>query len=231
MMTEPARIGTGIDELDNLLEGGLLEESVVMVSGASGVGKTLFCVQYLFEGLRNGEQCLFISLEEPIDDIKFDARMLGMSFDEYEEKGQLETIYLDPSNDNIGFFNQVNQFVTQSGADRIAIDSVSVMLGEQGGDQAEKRKNLYNLNKNLKRTSATTVLTTEMKEKNNEYLSRYGVAEYVADGVIMLDYLSMGEESFRNIEIRKMRGTAYEPGAYPFEITDDGLELKAETRI
>ena len=230
-MSEPPRITTGIGGLDKLLAGGLLDESVVMVSGASGVGKTLFCVQYLFEGLKNDEQCLFISLEEPIDDIRFDARMLGMPFDEYEASDQLETVYLDPSNDNIGFFNQVNQFVTQSGADRIAIDSVSVMLGEQGGDQAAKRKNLYNLNKNLKRTDATTIITTEMKEENNEYLSRYGVAEYVADGVIMLDYLSMGEESFRNIEVRKMRGTAYEPGAYPFEITDKGLQLHEETRI
>lgn len=230
-MSEPPRITTGIGGLDKLLAGGLLDESVVMVSGASGVGKTLFCVQYLFEGLKHDEQCLFISLEEPIDDIRFDARMLGMPFDEYEASDQLETVYLDPSNDNIGFFNQVNQFVTQSGADRIAIDSVSVMLGEQGGDQAAKRKNLYNLNKNLKRTDATTIITTEMKEENNEYLSRYGVAEYVADGVIMLDYLSMGEESFRNIEVRKMRGTAYEPGAYPFEITDKGLQLHEETRI
>lgn len=230
-MSEPPRITTGIGGLDKLLAGGLLDESVVMVSGASGVGKTLFCVQYLFEGLKNDEQCLFISLEEPIDDIRFDARMLGMPFDEYEASDQLETVYLDPSNDNIGFFNQVNQFVTQSGADRIAIDSVSVMLGEQGGDQAAKRKNLYTLNKNLKRTDATTIITTEMKEENNEYLSRYGVAEYVADGVIMLDYLSMGEESFRNIEVRKMRGTAYEPGAYPFEITDKGLQLHEETRI
>ncbi|MDY6778513.1 MAG: ATPase domain-containing protein [Candidatus Nanohaloarchaea archaeon] len=226
-MVKVKRVPSGIPGLDNLLDGGIPKNHAVLVSGGYGCGKTIMCSQYIWEGLQNGERCLFISLEEHVEDIKFDARVLGWEFDQYEENGQLDITYLSPDRPEIGFLDEINELVAES-YDRIAIDTVSVMLGEQADTQAHRRKSMYALYNNLKRAGATTLITAEIDEEEG-HTSRYGVAEYVSDGVIVLYNTGVSEESFRNIEIRKMRSSSYVPGTHPFSITDAGIEVDSSS--
>ncbi len=64
-MKKVERVSTGVDGLDELLKGGIPKKNTVLISGEAGAGKTTFCSQFLWEGLQNGENCMFVTFEEP----------------------------------------------------------------------------------------------------------------------------------------------------------------------
>ncbi|MDY6777531.1 MAG: ATPase domain-containing protein [Candidatus Nanohaloarchaea archaeon] len=228
-MTNVPRVSTGINGLDELIEGGFPDGSVTLISGGAGCGKTIFCNQFLWDGLQKGQKGRYISLEEPVDDILGDAKVFGWDFKKYEEQNDFKITYIKPSSGSRGFIDKINELASEEGVERLVIDSISVMLGAYGGTQAKKRDNLYDLMRNVKRSGATTVMTSEIPENDEDALSRFGVSEFVADGVVVLYYTGVGEGSFRNLEVRKMRRTDHTPGTHPFKITDDGIRLSTET--
>ena len=65
------KIQFGISGLDSMLEGGLIPERPYIISGPPGSGKTILAMQFLQEGLKKGEKVLFVALEEPVNEIKF----------------------------------------------------------------------------------------------------------------------------------------------------------------
>lgn len=228
-MTDVPRVSTGVDGLDELIEGGFPESSITLISGGAGCGKTIFCNQYLWDGLEKGEKVRYISLEEPIDDIMKDAQVFGWDFKKYKDDDQYKIAYIKPSSGSRGFIDKVNELASDEGVNRLVIDSISVMLGAYGGTQAKKRDNLYDLVRNIKRAGPTTIMTSEIPENDEDALSRFNVSEFVADGVVVLYYTGVGEGTFRNLEVRKMRRTNHVPGTHPFKITDDGINVTKET--
>ena len=108
-------------------------------------------------------------------------------------------------------------------AKRLVVDSIS-MLGLYMKDQATVRKQLGKLMKAVKNAGCTSLVTSEIME-DSKALSRFGVEEFVVDGVIILNYLGIGEETNRSLQIRKMRRTAHGKDIYPFKIADKGIQL------
>ena len=90
------RLSTGIPGLDKFLEGGFVKGSTVLLTGGAGTGKTIFCIQFLLEGLRKGERCLYITLEESPEDIINDCARFGWDLASYLDKGLLTIEYKDP---------------------------------------------------------------------------------------------------------------------------------------
>jgi KaiC/GvpD/RAD55 family RecA-like ATPase len=218
------RVKTGITELDSLLEGGFLEGSANMITGETGTGKTIFALQFLWEGLKKGDTCIYITLEESPEDIKADALQFGWDLSEYESKGLFRIIYHDPAQvNNLGSV-LVDEIKTVN-AKRLVIDSISV-VGLSLQETSRVRKMVYNLINIVKRTGCTAILTSEIDAGDENALSRYGVEEFVVDSVIRLNYLDVGEETNRSMTIRKMRRTKHGKDIYPIEINDNGLVLK-----
>jgi len=71
------KIKTGVPGLDDMLDGGLIPGRSYVVSGTSGTGKTTVSMQFLLEGARTGERVLYISLDEPPNEIKQNMRSFG----------------------------------------------------------------------------------------------------------------------------------------------------------
>ena len=90
------RITSGIPGLDKLMEGGFAKGSTNLVSGAAGTGKTIFCAQFIWEGLKKGETCMFITLEERPEDILGDVQRFGWDFEKYIKEKKLFLTYQDP---------------------------------------------------------------------------------------------------------------------------------------
>ena len=63
------RINTGINRLDELISGGFPHGSITLISGTPGSGKTILCYHYLWQGLENGENCLYLTSDERVDNI------------------------------------------------------------------------------------------------------------------------------------------------------------------
>ena len=80
------RIKTGIQGLDELISGGLPKKSITLVSGPPGGGKSIFCFQFLYEGIKNGEKCLFLTLDKQVEGLLIQAKQLGFDFQSAIEK-------------------------------------------------------------------------------------------------------------------------------------------------
>ena len=219
------RIKTGVPGLDGLIEGGLPEKSVILLSGGAGCGKTTFATQFLMEGLNTGDNVLYITMEEMPEEIKVDAMQFGYDYSKYEDNGSCRIVYYDPF--ELGeLIERMTDLVNVNKVKRLVIDSIS-MLGLYLQEDYKIRKELYKLVNALKQTGCTTLLLSEIPEDTKQ-LSRYGVEEFVADGVIVLYYMGIGEGVFRNLQVRKMRRTVHKNGTFPLSISKDGLKVEKE---
>ncbi len=221
------RVSTGIQGLDDLIDGGLVKGSVTLVAGSAGTGKTLLSSQYLWDGLQNGENCLFVTLEEEPDEILLDAKEFDWDFEEYEDKDQFRIIYLNPFKNSGGFADRIRSEIEHIDADRVVIDSTTVM-GMYDENPGRIRERLYTIIRMLRRNNVTAIITSEIPEDEEDKMSRYGVEEFVADGVIKLNFISIGRDSFGQIEVRKMRRTNITNGRHELNIDENGLSIGEE---
>jgi len=108
-------------------------------------------------------------------------------------------------------------------AKRVVIDSIPG-LGFNFDSELEVRKAVLKLSYILARAGVTSVMTTEMEEGSNSF-GKYGVEEYVADGVIVMHYIGVGTKSNRTLHIRKMRATKHSEELHPLEISKKGISV------
>ena len=212
--------------MDPLIQGGFLENSANLVTGETGTGKTLFCAQFLWYGLQKGDTCLYISLEEDPEDIKADSLQFGWDFEKFEKKGLFKIIYHDPAQvNNLG--SLIIDEIKRMDVKRIVIDSTSI-VGLTIESPSQIRKILYNITGTIKKTGCTALITSEIPEGSKQ-LTRFGVEEFVVDGVIVLNYLEYAAGTGgmdRSLIIRKMRRTKHGKDMYPMEISAKGITLK-----
>jgi KaiC domain protein len=233
-MTAVNRVKTGITGLDEMLQGGLPENHIVLVMGSFGTGKTTFGLQYLVEGLKNNEPCIFISLEEDKDSILKNASAFGWDLSGAVDSKKLGLFKLEPSDAKTTVTrikSDLPKFVKSFGAKRVVIDSVS-LLNMMFSDENERRSNLFNLCQLLRSTGATSLLTAEVKD-DNPRSSRDGLAEYTADGVLLLqsDENKEGSEVQLTIRVLKMRRIAHSRRVKPYSITDKGIVVHAGAEV
>lgn len=217
------RISSGIPGLDKLIEGGFVKGTTILVSGFAGTGKTIFCCQFIWEGLKKGENCMFISFEESSQDIKKDAMIFGWNFDKYEKEKRLIMKYKPPlSAEDLFFFEDE---IKRKGISRIALDSISI-LSMAANNIFEARKYLFRIISMLKESGATSILTAETTNPEIGSITRFGIEEFIVDGIITLHILGMGGGSYRSLRIIKMRRTKHSQDIYPIEITSNGIVVK-----
>lgn len=224
------RVKTGIAGLDEMLQGGLPENHIVTVMGSFGTGKTTFGLQFLMEGLKEDQPCIFISLEEDKDSILKNAASFGWDLSGPLDTKKLGLFKLEPSdakNTVLRIKSELPKFIKSFGAKRVVLDSVS-LLNMMFSDESERRSNLFNLCQLLRSTGATSLLTAEVKDENPRS-SRDGLAEYTADGVLLLqsEESKEGGEIQLTIRILKMRRTGHSRRVKPYSITDKGITVHA----
>lgn len=212
------RVKTLISGFDKLCEGGLIKNSVNLVSGAAGTGKSIFAMQFLYNGIMQGDKGLYISFEENLEDLKRDALIFGWDFDRLERERKCRFTFMQPY-ELRNFEAQLLAEISKVGAKRVVIDSTS-SFGMALDSDHEVRKQLFSLASILKKMDCVSLLISEIIEQDK--VSRFGVEEFVADAVITLHY---GKNASRNLHIVKMRRTNHEQGPVPFSITKAGIEV------
>ena len=96
---KPSRVKTGIVNLDPLIQNGLKEKSVTLIAGDAGSGKTIFALQFLLQGLKNGETCLYLTFEEKKEKLYDDMSAFKWDFLAYEQKKKF--FYLEYSPEQV----------------------------------------------------------------------------------------------------------------------------------
>jgi len=218
------RIKTGIPGLDRLVQGGFVQGSVYLLTGATGTGKTIFGCQFLWYGLQKGETCVFVTLEEDPVDIREDAKCFGWDFEKFEDKGLCKIIYIDPvSTGNIN--TEIMNHIKKLDARRLVIDSTAVM-GMAMEKESLIRRRVFSIVNALKSYENCTSLIISEVPEDTKKLSRFAVEEFVVDGVIVLNYMGIGEEYNRSLMVRKMRRTGHGKDVYPFEVGSKGIVVR-----
>jgi KaiC domain protein len=228
------RIDLGIEGLDNMILGGVPKRSLISIIGSAGTGKTTFGLQFLQEALSNGDRGVYLTLEESTERIYDTAEEKGWPFEEYADEGQLAVVHLDPvemANSLASIRNELPELIREFGADRLVLDSVSLL--EMMYDRpAERRSEVYQFSKSLKEAGVTTLVTSEASS-DTAYGSRYGIIEYLADAVFILQYVRASDfqETRLAVEIQKIRDANHSRETKPYEITDEGLSVYRQANI
>jgi len=227
------RIDLGIEGLDNMIQGGVPQRHLVVTIGSAGTGKTTFGLQFLYHGLLQGDNAVFITLEQSHEAIIDTANEWGWNFDQYEADDRLAVVDLDPvemanSLDNIR--GELPELIKDFNADRLVLDSVS-LLEMMYDNPAKRRTEVFDFTRSLKEAGVTTFLTSEASE-SNPYASRHGIIEYLTDAVFILQYVR-GEtrETRLAVEIQKIRNANHSREMKPYEITSDGLSVYQQANI
>ena len=227
------KVATGITGLDEMLGGGIPKGNTAVVMGSFGTGKTTFALQYIWEGLNNGEKVIFISLEEDETAIMENASTFGWDFKSKIESESLALVKLEPAdakNTITRVKSELPAFIESFGATRVVLDSVS-LLNMLFHDESERRTQLFNLSQTVKSTGATLLFTAEVKPEHPSS-SRDGLVEYTSDGVILLRYHEKEDGDVQlSMRVVKMRGTKHQRTVRPYEIGPQGLIVHAESQV
>ncbi|WEL20312.1 KaiC domain-containing protein [Halorhabdus sp. BNX81] len=231
--SEIPRIDLGIEGLDGMIQGGIPQRHLMVVIGSPGTGKTTFGLQFLHHGLQQGEDVVFITLEQSRESILDTADERGWEFDRYEREDRLAIVDLDPvemANSLENIRGEFPELVREFGADRLVLDSVS-LLEMMYDDQARRRTEVFDFTRSLKEAGVTTMFTSEANE-DNPYASRHGIIEYLTDAVFVLQYVRGDTQETRlAVEIQKIRNANHSRATKPYAITLDGIDVYQQASI
>jgi len=217
------RVPSGVPGLDELIEGGFVPNSIVMVAGEAGTGKTIFCTQYIWNALCIGENGVYVTLQQTDDEIRNDVAIFGRDFRRAEEMNQCRIVFIEPQ-DIKKIIETILKNVKEIKAKRVAIDSIS-MICEYADKRKDVRYNLGYLFRQLKKMGVTTLTSSEVEE-GSALLSRHGIEEFLVDGVIVLKCgVDVVGGKPRSLYIKKMRRTKHDLNTHPFEITERGVKV------
>ncbi|HXY12165.1 MAG TPA: ATPase domain-containing protein [Thermoplasmata archaeon] len=225
------RVPTGIPGLDEMVGGGFPAGHVVLVTGLPGTGKTCFGLQFLMAGVAKGEKGVFLSLEEDVAPLLESARQFRWPVDTAVSGGTLKVLRIDPKEARQSLHRiqgELGKELSALGAQRIVVDSVS-LLNMLSDDESGRRATLFALAAACRETGATTVLTAEADPIHPE-VSRDGLSEYVADGVLLLGYRTAadGHRVGLSLRVLKMRRTAHLRTVQPYTIGPNGISVDAK---
>jgi KaiC/GvpD/RAD55 family RecA-like ATPase len=222
------RVTTGIKRLDRLLSGGLPENSVVLLSGGPGTGKTLFSLNYLLEGAKAGEKCCYVSLSENSDELVKAAECIKSLSDIKKYLGKnlaIECISMCQSNITMKRF--VDIVGNYPKIDRIVIDNMNKLL-LFSENKKSYRSYLAEIISSL-RNMKSSILICETD--NDDQLDSGGSEAFDCDGIIQLIFMDLEEKPMRSLVVHKMRYTSFDP-KMPYEMLISPAEIKlTETKI
>ena len=218
------RISSGIPEFDDMLHGGVSRETITIVTGPTGVGKTTLGLQFMREAASRGERsliCLFEEWEEILlqrsEAINIPVRAMTLS-------GSLFIEQVEPLSYNADeFAYMIRKEVEENHISIVMIDSIAgYRLSVQGDDLVSQ---LHALCKYLQNVGVTVLLINEIDDIGNEFkVTDIGIS-YMADNIVIMRYVESRGELRKAIGVLKKRLTDFDKSMHAFEITRYGIKI------
>ncbi len=238
------RVPTGVKGLDEMLGGGLPSGRCILVCGGPGSGKTIFGVQFLYNGaVEYGEAGLYVSLDESPSHLREDVSGFGWDIERLERDGKLAIVDASPIRTipgrvqigklSIGkrdfkmlsLIESVRSRAQEIGAKRVVIDSISSLI-LQYPDDSERRTAILDLFESLTELGTTCLIMTELRATALE--RQIEAEEFLSHGVIIFHTFNESGRLIRSIQIEKMRGIPHDHELRPYRIHKAGIEIFAK---
>jgi circadian clock protein KaiC len=223
--TPIGKVPTGIRGLDGMLDGGLNEGFSTMIAGAAGTGKTTFAVHFVHDGLKRGERCLLVGMEESPSVIVKIAAGYGVRLAKYIHSGQLTILHRRPPNLNIyQMAQEIRDIVTTQEITRVAFDAMSDIQTNVAGARG-LREYVSALVGLFESRGVTSLWTNVIENTFGEFKITEANLSVVVDSIILLRYVELDSRIEKAISVLKTRGSNQDKTLRRYEISARGIEI------
>jgi len=221
------RLNTGVAGLDEMMHGGIPEGETMLVAGPSGAGKTILALQFLVQGVQNGEPGVMVSFEETPEEHIRKAHSFGWHLEEMIEKGRLEMIYMRPVDLTVEeVLQRIETVVQRIGAKRVVINSISGFeLAVAPTEREDFREALYRLTRGLVVQRIGVLMTTEVPEAFGELQFSFYNISFLTDNIVLLRYVEIESRLTLALAVVKMRTSKHSRELREYAITEKGIEV------
>lgn len=218
------RVSSGNDRLDEMCGGGFFRDSIILVSGATGTGKTLMVTEFIAGGFRNGERCLLFAFEESREQLFRNASGWGVDFEAMEREGRLRVVCEYP--EVMGLEDHLIKMKAEIETfrpNRIAVDSLSAL--ERVSTVRGFREFVIGITSFIKHQEILGLFTSSTPTLTGGTSITEAHISTITDTIILLRYVEVYGEMRRGITVLKMRGSMHDKCIREFLIDAKGMHI------
>lgn len=220
------RINTGISNFDSFIEGGFIKNSTNLLVGGSGSGKSIFALQFLMQGIKHNEKCLYVTFEEKKHEFYTNMLRFGWDLEKLERQGKF--FFLEYTPEKVRTMLEegggaIENIVLTENITRMVIDSITsfeLLFSED----IEKRSSALALFSLIRKWDCTVLLTYEGSPSPTRMPSSR-ILDFESDSIILLHFVMGERQRERFLEILKMRGTTHSLAIHSFSIEKSGIVI------
>lgn len=223
------RVTSGNPTLDKMCAGGFFRDSIILVSGATGTGKTLLVTQFMNGGVKQGERSLLFAFEESREQLFRNAAGWNIDFEQLEQSGIMKVICLYPEVRGLeDHLIDMREAIEQFKPSRVAVDSLSAL--ERAAQPHGFREFVIGMTSYMKTQEITGLFTATTPTLVGGASITETHISTITDTIILLRYVETFGRIKRGITVLKMRGSGHEKEIRELEINEKGMRIKAPFR-
>ncbi|QWR78468.1 circadian clock protein KaiC [Candidatus Magnetomonas plexicatena] len=218
------RITSGCPELDNMCAGGFYRDSIILVSGATGTGKTLMVTHFMAGGANNNERCLIFAFEESREQLFRNGKGWGVNYEQMEKEGSLKVICEYPETSSLeDHLIRMKKVIESYKPNRIAVDSLSAL--ERVSSLRSFREFVISLTSFIKHQEVAGLFTSTTPTLLGGTSITETHISTITDSIILLRYVELFGETRRGVTVLKMRGSTHDKEIREFQIDSKGMHI------
>jgi len=219
----------GIGGFDKLLKGNHIRGPLsILVTGVAGVGKTVFALQYIYNGARDGIPGLYIAYEEPANSVRLLAKSLGFdNFEAFEKEGLITIIEQPASKGKITSIRNPLSIILQKKIKCVVLDSLTLFEFIYSTEPTSFRKGLIEFLDYMRSAGVILLATSERRHSSIDNFL-HEIPDFLFDGLIVLFRVRKGSTFERCVTIMKLRGHDHLLDIFPFSIQKGGIIVYPE---